>query len=287
MLLRRLAVPALVAPAVLLAAGPAAASDGLIPGGTQTFSIQLPGTWAKQADQLGVSVVNLTQAENECLPGEIAARDTTCDADGGDLAGQLVAEVAAGSTGGSGNCQATTAWFPLDLLHSEKQSRFAVSGAHCLAVRLTFPSNDDDNVAQSDSISFGVQTVAEGPDGGVSGGSGPAAASAGGGVASAGSVGGANRGRGLAAAGNAAGGVVPQVGGTSGTVATGSGGGRSVLGRQTTPAQVGADSVAVQTEAASRPIEDIVLTWGALFVGVVVLGVVFVLWLSRRRRREA
>src|SRR6185312_5390947 len=166
MLLRRLAVPALLVPTVLAAAGQASAAGGLEPGGSETLSIQLPSSWARQADQLGISVVGLFPSENGCLVPEIEAGDSTCGADGGDLAGQLIADVAAGQPD-DGTCRATTPWVHLDLLHPAGQSRIAVSSARCLVIRLSFPSDGDDNVAQSDALSFDVRTVAEGPDAGV------------------------------------------------------------------------------------------------------------------------
>ena len=107
--LRRSALPAVLALSALVAAAtPASAAGGMAPGGSETLSVSLPATWTAQADRLGVSVVDLVQAENGCLRPERTAGDDSCDADGGDLAGQLLATVAAGSLDG-GNCEAAGA----------------------------------------------------------------------------------------------------------------------------------------------------------------------------------
>jgi hypothetical protein len=57
-----------------------------------------------------------------------------------------------------------------------------------------------------------------------------------------------------------------------------------ILGEQTTPVRVGGDAVAVRTESSSRPAADVVLTWAALFLGLVVLGFLAFLWWRRRRQ---
>jgi len=283
MLLRRLAVPALVLPAVLSVAGPASAAGGLAPGGTETISIQLPGHWAQQATKLSVSVVGLSQSENGCLAPEVRAGDTTCADDGGELAGQLVAEVGAGIPGAGGSCTDAGTFVPLSLVDPRSQAVLSRSGAGCLAIRMTFQNTPDNNVAQSDGISFSVRTVAEGPDGGITPGSptstgtasGPAALGAGNapGVLAAGS-----RGRGTAA------GAAQAPAGPAGTPPTGTVGSGAVVGQQTTAVSVDGDAVAVRTEATSRSISGQLFAWGATFLGVVLVGLVVFLWWGRRRR---
>jgi cobalamin biosynthesis Mg chelatase CobN len=172
---------------------------------------------------------------------------------------------------------------PLDLLRPEVQADLRGPGAECLSVVLAFPDGADDNVAQSDSITFGLHTVAEGPGGGVSTSAGTAGTGGGRRTSTSGAVVQANRGRGAATGPNTAAGAVPP----PGTTAPRSDGGGAVVGEQTTPVQVDGDTVAVRTEAASRSLGDLLLVWGSLLVGVVVLGLVFFLWFSRRRRREA
>jgi hypothetical protein len=291
--LSRLAVPALVLlPLMVGAAGPASAVGGLVPGGSETITVALPAAWASQADQLGVTVVNLVQSENVCLAAEVESGDQTCDADEGDLAGQLLAEVAAGRVV-DGACR-TGAYEPLDLLNADAQSRLDGSGAQCLAIHLFFPDGDDDNVAQSDGIAFGVRTVAEGPGSGISrtessagtvGGSSTRAGLAGGAVAA------GNRGRGTAGqqdGTSAAGaGAVPGLPGVGTETAPGTGDSSTVLGEQTTPVQVGGDAVAVQIESSATSIGDLVLAWGTLFLGVVLLGLFFFFLSWSRRRRRA
>jgi hypothetical protein len=290
MFLRRLAVPALVLPAVLSIAVPAWAAGGLAPGGTETVSIQLPRGWAQQATKLGVSVVDLSQSENGCLDPEVAAGDKTCGEDGGELAGQLVAEVAAGIPGASGGCEDAGTFVPLSLVDPRSQAVLSRTGAGCLVIRLTFRNSPENNVAQSDGLSFSVQTVAEGPDGGITpaspsstgttsdpvaqeAGNGPAVPAAG------------DRARGTAAgaapAPAVAAGTAPTATGGSGDAVVGSG---PVIGRQKTSVAVDGDSVAVQTEAASTSITGQLFAWGAMFLGVVLVGLAVLLWWGRRRR---
>jgi hypothetical protein len=287
--LSRLAVPALVLlPVMVGAAGPASAVGGLVPGGSETITVALPAAWASQADQLGVSVVDLVQSENVCLAAEVESGDQTCDADEGDLAGQLLAEVAAGRVV-DGACR-TGAYEPLDLLHADAQSRLDGSGAQCLAIHLFFPDGDDDNVAQSDAIAFGVRTVAEGPGSGISRAE-SSAGSVGGsstGAGAAGAVAAGNPGRGTAGQqnGTSTAGAVPGLPGVGTGTAPGAGDSSTVLGEQTTPVQVDGDAVAVQIESSATSIGDLVLAWGTLFLGVVLLGLFFFLSWSRRRRRD-
>jgi hypothetical protein len=261
MILRRFAVPALLAlPGVLAVAAPASAGTGLVPGGSETITVALPAAWAAQADRLGVTAVGLVQAENGCLALERRAGDTACGADEGDLAGQLRAEVTAGTLV-RGACRAAGAPVPLDLLDAGAPARLAVSGARCLAIRLSFPDGDDDNVAQSDALSFGVRIVAEGPGEGISGAQR------------------VNRGQG---------GSVVRTTGTAGGAAVQPdrpGSTAPVVGEQTTPVEVAGGGVSVRTQAADTSLGALMLAWGSLFLGVVVLGLVFFLWWSRRRRR--
>lgn len=262
MVLRRLAVPVLLAlPAALAVAAPAAAGTGLVPGGSETFTVTLPAAWATQADRFGVTVVDLVQAENGCLAPERAAGDRTCGADQGELAGQLRAEVAAGTLV-RGACRAVGGPAPLDLF-GLASARLGGRGVQCLAIRLSFPGGDDDNVAQSDALDFGVRVVAEGPGDGVSGAERSVRAAGGAGIRHTGSADGA---------------AVPPGGtGRPGTV----------IGEQTTPVAVTGDGVTVRTQATATSLGALVLTWGSLFLGVVVLGLAFFLWWSRRRRRAA
>jgi hypothetical protein len=279
MLLRRLAVPALLVPAVLAAAGPASAAGGLEPGGSETLSIQLPSSWARQADQLGISTIGLSQSENGCLPPEVRAGDSSCGDDGGDLAGQLIAEVAAGSLDGH-ECRVTTVWAPLDLLHPAVQSRLAVSGPQCLAVRLSFPSDGNDNVAQSDALTFDLRTVAVGPGDGVSATQLSTGTTSGAGAAP------GNRGRAVGSqqAGTAPGAAPAQ---PAGTTASGPATSAEVVGEATTAVQVGSNSIAVRTESSNTPILGQVLAWGALLLALVAVGLLLVLRRGRRARQEA
>jgi|tagenome__1003787_1003787.scaffolds.fasta_scaffold20909666_2 hypothetical protein len=286
--LRRLALPALVAlPALIAAATPAAAGGGLAPGGAERLSVVLPAAWAAQADRLGVSVVHLVQAENECLEPEYAAGDRTCDADGGDLAGQLLVTVAAGTLDG-GDCDARGPFVPLDLLNPDAPSRLTVAGAECLSLEVSFPDGDDDNLAQSDSLTFRIRTVAEGPDGVTRTSDTPAP------VATPGDVGWVSVGAAGARAGQRGGTTTVGAGqapvGAAGSSAAAAGAGDTrgnVIGEQTSSVDVGGGSVNVRTEAAASSIGDLVLAWGALFLGVVMVGFLLFRWWIMRRRRPA
>jgi hypothetical protein len=104
-----------------------------------------------------------------------------------------------------------------------------------------------------------------------------------------GAVAAGNRGRGTAGqqdGTSAAGaGAVPGLPGVGTGTAPGTRDSSTVLGEQTTPVQVGGDAVAVQIESSATSIGDLVLAWGTLFLGVVLLGLFFFLSWSRRRRR--
>jgi hypothetical protein len=287
--LRRFALPAIVAlPALIAAAIPASAAGGLAPGGADLLSVVLPTEWAAQADLLGVSVVGLAQAENGCLELESAAGDRTCDADGGDLAGQLLATVAAGTLHG-GECNAPGPFVSLDLLHPDAQSRLTVAGAECLSLELSFPDGDDDNLAQSDSLTFRLRTVAEGPDGVP-----PGRPDATAGVATSEDVGSVSAGRADLSPGQRGG--TPPVG--AGQAQVGAGSSRAavagaadtrgnVVGVQTSTVGVNGGSTDVQTEAATASIGDLVAAWGALFLGVLMVGFLLFRWWIVRRRRPA
>ena len=286
--LRRLALPAFLAlPALIAAAGPAAAGGGLAPGGAERLTVVLPAAWAAQADRLGVSVVHLVQAENDCLEPESAAGDRTCDADEGDLAGQLLVTVAAGTLDG-GDCRARGASVPLDLLDPDAQSRLTVANVECLSLEMSFPDGDDDNLAQSDSLTFRIRTVAEGPAGitGTPETPPPVATPEDVGSVSVGTVGGSagqrsgptTVGAGQAPAGAA--GSSPAAAGADDTRG-------NVIGEQTSSVGVGGGSVSVRTEAAASSIGDLVAAWGALFLGVLLVGSLLFRWWIIRRRRPA
>jgi cobalamin biosynthesis Mg chelatase CobN len=81
------------------------------------------------------------------------------------------------------------------------------------------------------------------------------------------------------------------VAGAAGQVATDQGQAAApdgeVLGEQTTTldTDAGTNSVDVQTEAATRSTGELVVTYGSMFLGTVVLGLLLFLVWSRRRRR--
>lgn len=291
---RRLVVMALLFLSALVGGTPlASAAGGLTPGGTQSFSVSLPATWTAQADRLGVSVVDLVQAENECLEPERKAGDD-CRPAGGDLAGQLLVTIAAGTLE-DGSCEVSGPYVPLDLLDAEAQAILTVDGAECLAARLDFPHGDDDNLAQSDTISFGLRTVAEGSDG-VSPGPGNTTAQVDStGTAPGGSAGGGNAvrqrvGSGVGTpgrTGTGASGTAPSDTAPSETRPSGTG--STALGEQTTRVDMSNKALTVETESSASSFGDPVQTWGSLFLGVVALGFAAFLWWSRRRavRRSA
>jgi hypothetical protein len=290
---RRVLWPSAALALVAIAAGasPAAASEPLAPGETRETVVELPAGWTDQADRLGVSIAGLAQQENGCLDPEVRAGDTSCGPADGDLAEQLTATVAAGVLT-DGSCVVPGAAATLSLLDTAV-THVSVSRASCLSLRLDFDdTGDDDNLAQSDTLSFSLQIVAEGP-GGVegSGGSpttvvqdvdtaGPASAAgpAAGGAAAAGA-----RVAGRVAAAAAGPAVAP------GTVADGATAQQQPsavkqLGRIESQVSLGDDPVAVQTEASSTSLTQLIVLWGSLLVGAVLVG--WSAFLVRRRRRQ-
>jgi hypothetical protein len=298
----RLSVPALVAVVaiggVLAAAGPAAADGPLAPGETRTVVLPVPDTWADDAVQVAVTVGGLAEAENDCLDAEADAGDD-CSSDVGELAGKLTATVAWGRTD-AGSCAPGAGAVPLDLFGQASARLTQVAGIDCLQLEMTFPDGKSDNVAQSDSLTFDLDLVAQGlpdPVGPVrddtnadeqdAGGQGSATQDGGpvlsvqGGDGQSGDGRGAGSGVGTVAAGPA----VPV--GQDGTVAAQAGTG-PLLGRVGTKVSVGDEGLAVETQAADTSAQALVLVWGILLVGATALGWAgFVMMMRRRRRKGA
>lgn len=257
--------------AVVLQAAPAGAADvagPLVPGASQVVTIRLPAGWAAQADTVAVSVTRLSQEENECLPPEVRAGDSTCSAGGGDLAEQLSVDVGPGGLAGD-VCQPSTTVQPLDLRAGGETVRLPATRPECLAVRLSFPHGADDNLAQSDTLSFDLAVVAAGPRG-VSPGSGtgtdPGAEPAVGADAV------------VQPARGPAGGGTPTAGSTGSTSVSG------VVGSWNSSVEVAAGGPSALTEASSSSPARVALLWaGALMGNVMVGGLLFMAW---RRRRE-
>jgi hypothetical protein len=323
---RRLLAPracaVVVAASALLAVpvGPASAAP-LVPGGRWTTGVDLPDAWAGQADRLGVAVAELRQRENGCTAPEVRAGDSTCGDDEGDLAGQVVATVAAGRWVDD-DCAPTTQAAPLDLAGAT--TRLAVAGPECLLVALDFPDGDDDDLAQSDSLGFTLSLVAGGPGGDVaeggttggtttggptSGGTTTGGTGSGAAVAGASAVGGPGTGAGGAGGSTGGAGAVagrggaPAVGGTSGGSGTGSpssvagtaggaAGGTVRGGVAEDPAPIG--STTADLEVGADPTEEAgavrSLLGDPLALGALLLGTTALLWLLflvlRRRRGE-
>jgi len=317
---RRLLAPracaVVVAASALLAVPVGSASAApLVPGGRWTTGVDLPDAWTGQADRLGVAVAELRQRENGCTAPEVRAGDTTCGDDEGDLAGQVVATVAAGRWVDD-DCAPTTQAAPLDLAGAT--TRLAVAGPECLLVALDFPDGADDDLAQSDSLGFTLSLVAGGPGGDVAeggtssgtttGGTGSGAAVAGAGVGAS-AVGGPGTGAGGAGGSTGGAGAVagrggaPAVGGTSGGSGTGSpssvagtaggaAGGTVRGGVAEDPAPIG--STTADLEVGADPTEEAgavrSLLGAPLALGALLLGTTALLWLLflvlRRRRGE-
>jgi hypothetical protein len=304
----RRSVPALVAVVaiggVLAAAGPAAADGPLAPGETRTVVIPVPDTWADDAVQVAVTVGGLAEAENDCLDAEADAGDD-CSSDVGELAGKLTATVAWGRTD-AGSCERGAGAVPLDLSGQATARLTQVAGIDCLQLEMTFPDGESDNVAQSDSLTFALDLVAQGlpdPVGPVrdetnadeqdsgdqdSGEQGSATQDGGPAVSAQGVDGrsgdgqGAGPGVGTVAAGPA---VLPV--GQDGTVVAQAETG-PVLGRVGAEISVGDEGLAVETQAADTSAQALVLAWGTLLVGATALGWAgFVMMMRRRRRKEA
>jgi hypothetical protein len=276
------------------APGSAWADGALAPGGTAVLSVPLPGSWAAQVQQLGVSVVGLREQENGCLPQERKAGDTTCADDQGELAGQLGATVAAGRLS-DGTCRADAATFDALDLRGGKPTVMAVHAGpgtpvDCVQVSLQFRDQADNNRAQSDSITFGLHLVAEGDkltagsvrdstDTGTTGTVGRTGPSDSITVGHSQDPGGSASGMPRAGTVGAAVGARPAAGQAGAAALDG-----PILGEQTTPVRVAGDVVGVRTESSSRPAGEVVLAWGSLFLGLVVLGFLAFLWWRRRRQ---
>jgi hypothetical protein len=280
---RRL-LPAAVLAAVGLLAGaePAMAGDALAPGGSQTLTVRLPGSWVVQAHLLDVSVAGLTQFENGCIEPEEEAGDDSCGVEQGDLAHHLVATVAAGRADGDG-CLATVSAVPLQLVGRAVSSRLTVEGVQCLILRLEFPEGASDNVAQSDGLAFDLRVVAEGlgnvstapqMSGGAdsAGGRAAAAVAAGNGGTRTGGVAGG-------APGDGPGAAPPAIPGTTDTVV-------GDMKTAVTIGDTGAAGPAVQTAAGDTWVGGLVVAWGSVLLGAVALGWAAFALLVRRRRRK-
>jgi hypothetical protein len=311
----RRSVPALAAVlaigGVLASAGPAAADGPLAPGETRTVVLPVPYTWADDAVQVAVTVGGLAQAENGCLDPEADAGDD-CSSDVGELAGKLTATVAWGRTD-AGRCEPGAGAVLLDLFGKATARLTQVAGVDCLLLEMAFRDGESDNVAQSDSLTFGLDLVAQGlpdpvgPGGNDTNGDEQASDDQGGDGQGSGTQGSGTQGSGTQGgdgqtaiaqgdAGQAAGqdagparGVVPAASaGQDGTAVAQAPAG-PVLDRVGAQISVGDDGVAaVETQAASTSIQALVLAWGSLLLGAIALGWAgFVMVMRRRRRKEA
>jgi hypothetical protein len=280
----RRSVPALAAVlaigGVLASAGPAAADGPLAPGETRTVVLAVPDTWADEAVQVTVTVGGLAQAENDCLGPEADAGDD-CSSDVGELAGKLTATVAWGRTD-AGSCEPGAGAVLLDLFGKATARLTQVAGVDCLLLEMTFPDGESDDVAQSDSLTFGLDLVAQGlPDPVGPGGNDTTTDEQ-----DAGDQGDDSEGVGQG------GGAVPAASalaaGRDGTAVAQAPAG-PVLDRVGAQVSVGDDGVAaVETRAAGTSIQALVLAWGSLLLGAIALGWVgFVMGMRRRRRKEA
>jgi len=274
--------------AALLPAGPAAAGQTLVPGGSQTLVVALPD-WALRADALGVSVTSLVQFENGCVEPESEAGDQTCGADAGELADFLDATVAPGI--GGKNCRAGDGdGVTLDLFGDP--SVFDVERVDCLVLRLSFPDGESgkpDDLAQSDGLEFTLDVVGErelGTEPARGGEDDTDGADPADGVTVDPTTSGHGAdpgvpadpaGTGRAGAGSA--GVAVPVPGDAAPPAD-----TSVVGQVATPVTVD-EGLAVTTESATSSLAARVLSGGSLFLGAVVLGGM-VFMLVRHRRRE-
>jgi hypothetical protein len=309
----RRSVPALVAVmaigGVLAAADPAAADGPLAPGETRAVVLLVPDTWADDAAQIAVTVGGLAQAENDCLDAEADAGDN-CSSDVGELAGKLTATVAWGRIH-AGSCEPGAGATLLDLFGQATARLTQVAGVDCLLLEMTFPDGESDDVAQSDSLTFDLDLVAQGlldpvgpvgddtnadeqdadeQDGGDQDGGdqGSATQDGGGPAASAQSIDGQSgdgQGAGPGVGTVAAGPAVPV--GPDGTVGAQAETG-PVLGRVGAEISVGDEGLAVETQAADTSGQALVLAWCSLLVGATALGWAgFVMVMRRRRRKEA
>jgi cobalamin biosynthesis Mg chelatase CobN len=282
------AAAALAVVAIGVGATPASAGGPLAPGDTWGSVVALPGAWTGQADRLGVSVVDLEQHENGCLRPETMAGDTSCEPGDGELAEQLTAMVTAGVLTG-GTCAVSGAAAPLSLLDAAV-TRLSVDRASCLSLRLEFDdagaAGDDDNLAQSDTLGFSLRIVAEGPDGVDDSGSTPVTVVPDGGNPVSVTAPAQPAAAGRAPAGRPA---VPGTG-TGGAAVAQQPVAGSPLGQVDASVSVGGDvsvrgdSVAVRTESATTSLTQLVVLWGSLLLGSVLVGwLLFLVW---RRRRQ-
>ncbi|MBN1093138.1 hypothetical protein JKP75_11595 [Blastococcus sp. TML/M2B] len=296
---------------MLSTAAPAAAGGPLAPGGTQTVVVAVPASWAAEATQIAVSIRGLEQAENGCLEVEAEAGDD-CSSDVGELAGKLSTTAAWGRAAGA-TCEPGAAPVPVDLFGAATARLADPGGVQCVLLAMTFLDGDSDNVAQSDTLTFDLVLVAEGPPdspgttaGGTAGGTGTDVPASGGGqvpgeqgVAPAEGGGQAGAAPEVAASGGAA---PPVVGGRAvggGAVAGGAapggpgalvGGGAPAgpeLDRVDAQITVGGAGAGVETQAAATSFAALVLAWGAALLALVGLGWMLFLVLRRRRRRAA
>ncbi|MGY1744891.1 hypothetical protein [Blastococcus sp. SYSU D00695] len=288
---------------VLAGAGSAAADGPLLPGQTQVLPIALtPGEWAEVPDRVTVQVTRLVQLENGCLEPEDAAGDRSCDAEQGELAGQLQATVTPGVSRDDA-CEAIGLPRDLDLLASGPVELAVSTPADwdrvtCLRFALTFRDLPENDRAQSDEAVVDLRVVAQDLPGRPAGGGVPAtvevpvgtpagsalgAGAAGGPAdgtagapADAGPAGGGT-GAGLPAAdGAGAGSVAPAADGPEG----------EVVGRSDASVTVGGEGVAVQTRAADTSLLGAALIWSGVFLAAVALFWSLFLLLRRRRRTE-
>lgn len=152
-----------MAGSTLGATGAAAADGPLAPGQTRTVVLAVPGSWAAQATQVGITALRLEQSENDCLEMEAAAGDD-CTSDVGELAGMLEPTVSWGRTV-EGECRAGGPAVSLDLFGTTTARLTEVDGVDCILLALAFPHGGSDNLAQSDTLAFGLELVGQGlPD---------------------------------------------------------------------------------------------------------------------------
>jgi hypothetical protein len=281
----------LVAAAVALPAGPAAAGETLAPGGGQSLVVPLPD-WASRADRLGVSVGSLVQYEHDCGEPEFEAGDETCGAKDGELADFLDATVAGGTDDGGG-CRATQDPVELDLL-SGGDSVFDSVGVTCLVLALEFPNGgSDDNRAQSDSLAFTLDVIGEEAlvnEPGEGGEDGSPGADLRDGPTSDGTT---SDGRTTPDGETTSGGAVAAAEAGTGTrvdaLSTAGGTGapaeEGVVGSVATPVTVDGNGLATESESTS--LAGRALAWGSLLLGAIVLGGLLLVLVRRRRERAA
>jgi hypothetical protein len=284
---------------VLASAAPAAADGPFVPGDTRTIQLRVPATWSA-ARQVDVTVGSLTQTENGCLEPEDKAGDD-CSSDEGELAGQLSGTVTLGLPDG-GNC---TPGASADLFPVRPQAVFLAappSGVRCLFVELTFEDGALNNLAQSDSVSFGLDLVARGlpttanPDVRTStdeqvGGRVPSNVPADGNGAT--GSGDTATDQNVDGTTTTAGDDADQVDADSGALAAAPAAPvepareGAVLDRLEAEFSVGDDGVVVQTEAAESSLQGQLLAWASLLLGAVALGWFAFMLVLRRRRKQA